>query len=115
MRRLLLRLPLLLVLAVAAWLLLGDRPRRVDLVYDLRDPQPVRVVVRIEDAAGRTQAELAWGDGRQARDPMPHHPLLAPGEHRLVARLEYADGRTADIERRLAIEDGLGTVIVHLP
>ena len=34
-------------LAGIAWLLLGDRPREITLVYDLRgDPAPVRVDVR---------------------------------------------------------------------
>jgi hypothetical protein len=116
LRSLLLRLPLLIVVALAAWFFLGDRPRHVDLVYDLDDDaRPSHVEVRITDLAGKTEAELAWGDAAAARDPMPHQPLLAPGEHHLHARLRYPDGRVADIERDLLVGGDTGTVIVHLP
>ncbi len=115
-RALLRRAPLLVVGALLAWMLLGDRPREVTLVYDLPDePAPTRVEVRIAAPDGTVPALLAWGDGTgPAEDRRAHAAHLADGPHRLEARLTLPDGSTRTISRELAIARDDERIVLHL-
>lgn len=110
------RLPLLALLGIVAWLLLGDRPREVLLVYDLPDePAPERVEVRIVDEAGRVPASIAWGSADlPARDRQPHRARLAPGAYRLQARLHFRDGTARDVDRDLEVDRQVEQIVLHL-
>lgn len=115
-RKLLRRAPLLVVLAILAWLFLGDRPREVALSYDLPDrPAPTHVEVVIRAADGSVPAALAWGtDAAPAADRREHEARLAPGTYRLRATLSYADGSRRDVERDLPISREDERIVVHL-
>jgi hypothetical protein len=115
-RQLLRRAPLLVVLAILAWLYLGDRPREVTLAYDLPDdPAPTRVEVRLRGPDNTTAAVLSWGTGTgPAEDRQEQEALLTPGSHRLEATLTYADGSTREVKRSLEITRDDRRIVVHL-
>jgi len=116
MNRLLRRLPLVVVLLLLGWVLLGDRPRPIRLVYDLPDdPAPARVEVKLRDGKGRVASAIAWGSGKgAAADRQPHEARLAPGTWRLEALLEYADGTSRTIERELSVGSADEQIVLHL-
>jgi hypothetical protein len=115
-RQILRRAPLLVVLAILAWLYLGDRPREITLAYDLPDdPAPARVEVLLRGPDGTTAAALAWGSAtRPAEDGREQEALLAPGSYRLEASLAYADGTTREVTRSLEITRDDRRIVVHL-
>lgn len=115
-RQLLRRAPLVVVLAILAWLFLGKRPREVVLAYDLPDrPAPTRAEVLIRALDGSTPAAIAWGSGEgPAEDRREQKALLAPGSYRLLATLSYADGTRQEIERPLEISREDERIVIHL-
>jgi hypothetical protein len=115
-RQLLRRAPLLVILALLAWLYWGKRPREVLLAYDLPDhPAPTRAEVSIRAEDGSTPAAIAWGTGEgPARDLQEQKARLAPGSYRLVATLTFSDGTRQDIDRPLEITADDERIVVHL-
>ena len=116
MNRLLRRLPLVVVLGMLAWLFLGERPRPIELVYDIPDdPPPTRVEVTIRDAKGRVAGSLRWGTGKgAATDRQPHDARLANGTFLLEATLEYGDGARRELARELSVGPSDERIVLHL-
>ena len=115
-RQILRRAPLLVVLAILAWLFFGDRPREITVVYDLPDrPAPTRAEVQLRAPDGSTAAAIGWGGGdRPAEDRREQAALLAPGIYRLRATLSYADGTSRLVERTLEVSAEDERIVVHL-
>lgn len=115
-RRLLRRLPLLVIVLLLAWVFLGDRPREVTLVYDLPDdPPPTHVEVRLLDRDQKVPAEIAWGTGQgAAADRQAHHARLKTGQYRLEAVLEYPGGARREVDRDLSVGPEDQQIVVHL-
>lgn len=109
------RIPLLVVLLLLAWLFLGERPRAIELVYDLPEPAPRRVEVTLRDEEGRVAAQIVWSGGTgPAADRQVHTPRLAPGDYALEAILETPDGTRRRIERTLSVGRDDERIVIHL-
>lgn len=116
MNRILRRLPLFVALGMLAWVFLGERPRPIELVYDIPDdPRPSRVEVTIRDAEGHVAGSLRWGTGKgAAADRQPHGARLANGTFLLEATLEYEDGARREIARELSVGPADERIVLHL-
>lgn len=96
--------------ALVGWLLLGERPREVVLVYDVsaaRDATAVEVDLRSGGTLVR-RARLQPGAGGQVR----HAVRLRDGSYDLAWRLERPGGPLAG-ERTVEI-DGDATIVLPL-
>lgn len=103
------RLVAVLGAAGVGWLLLGERPRDVDLVYDL-SAVPQATELRVAIARGATRL-------REARFPRPgpqprHRVKLADGQYVLAWSLEVPGGSLQG-DRPLEV-DGAQTIVLRL-
>lgn len=109
------RLILLVCFGAMAWYLLGDRPRAIELVYDLPDdPAPARAEVVLQEPDGKVLGSINWMGFPHAADRQVHRPLLQEGTWDLRARLEFADGSVRQVERTITVGPADERIVVHL-